>query len=210
MEVTCWNCSNGLKVDSVDYNEVLECPHCEKNFTIRKTKMDRLFFWQIPDSYGNGYERITSIPIDQYISEIFEHKRLESLEYLTSGSRGNHPVFLIVWGIGTLGIVILFALIMHLSTSRPRPPLIGYKAKAYIDSEIQHLVITEPRGGAIIPIDLIPIDKLRMKYIPSSGSGDDYVAKTAAFYYGNVSVGEFPNSQKNVDKINAQISRAVN
>ena len=76
MEVTCWNCSNQLKVDSVDYNEVLECPHCEKNFTIRKTKMDRLFFWQIPDSYGNGYERITSIPIDQYISEIFEHKRL--------------------------------------------------------------------------------------------------------------------------------------
>ena len=58
-------------------------------------------------------------------------------------------------------------------------------------------------------IDLIPINQLRMVYIPISGFGDEADEATAFFYYGNVRLGEYPNSQINVDKINVQITNAM-
>ena len=196
MEVTCWNCSNGIQVDSADVFHILQCPHCEKNFQIRY--LERAVS---PDT-------ITTFPIEEYISEIFHHSGVESLEYLTSARRGTDWGMLIFLGAATLGIVTLVAVIIYLLKPRPKPPMRRYKAEAYIDTEVQHLVITEPRGGVRSIIDLIPINRLKMKYIPQLGSGDEATPETAFFYHGNVRLGEFPNSQMNVDKINAQITSA--
>jgi hypothetical protein len=48
-----------------------------------------------------------------------------------------------------------------------------------------------------------------MKYVPGQGGSDGY-PETAYFYYGGERIGEFPNSQINVDKINVQITNAKN
>ena len=197
MEVTCWNCSNVIQVDSVDTFRIMQCPHCEKHFQIRYLKRA-----VSPDA-------ITTIPIEEYTSEIFHHYGVESLEYLTSARRGTDWGMLIFFGAATLGIVPLVAVIIHLLKSRPKPPMRGYKAEAYIDTEVQHLVIIEPRDGVRTIIDLIPINRLKMKYVPQNGTGDEAIPETAFFYYGNVRLGEFPNSQMNVDKINVQITSAM-
>ena len=116
---------------------------------------------------------------------------------------------LIFFGAATLGIVPLVAVIIHLLKPRPKPPLRRYEAEAYIDTEVQHLVITEPRDGVRTLIDLIPINRLKMKYVAQTGTGDEATPETAFFYHGNVRLGEFPNSQMNVDKINVQITSAM-
>lgn len=207
MEFTCWNCSNEIEVDSAYLNVEMECPHCGKNFIISKRKKERSIKW------ANPYRKTTSIPIEEYVFEKFHRLDLESLEYLTSARRGNNWGSLMFLGLAFLGIVPLVVLIIHLFKSRPKPPLRGYEAKAYIDAEIQHLVITEPRDGKRVPIDLIPINWLEMKYVPARKGGGDLnsTPETAYFYYGgHERIGEFPNSQINVDKINVQITNAKN
>ena len=208
MEVTCWNCSHKIQVDSVDSHWIMQCPHCEKNFQIRIRKLPDRYHGNLPKRVDSP-DIIASIPIEEYISEVFHHSGVESLEYLTSAKRGTNWGLLIFLGTATLGIVPLVAVIIHLLKPRPKPPLRGYEAEAYIDTEVQHLVITEPRDGVRTIIDLIPINRLRMVYIPISGFGDEADKATAFFYYGNVRLGEYPNSQINVDKINVQITNAM-
>lgn len=204
MEFTCWNCSNEIEVDSAYLNVEMECPHCGKNFIIPKRKKHRSIKW------ANPYRKTTSIPIGEYVFEKSYPLDLESLEYLTSAKRGNNWGLLIfLWGSATLGIVPLVVLIIYFFKPRPKPPLRGYEAKAYIDVEIQHLVITEPRDGRRVPIDLIPIDLLKMIYVSGQGGSEGF-PETAHFYYGAERIGEFPNSQKNVDRINVQITNAKN
>ena len=182
MELHCWSCSD-IVIVGVTWG-ILECPHCGIEFAVNHTL------------------NTTTKPLETYAQEHMTGDRGSDLQYLASGRRGNNWGTLIFLGLAFLGIVPLVVLIIHLFKPRPKPPLRGYMAKAYVDEMIHHFVVFEPRGGVDVPVKLIPLDKLRMAYKPPSGTGDEYSPETAHFYYGNRQIGEYPNSSNKVEEIN--------